>query len=210
LEGGNTPGGRTAAERMFYRRERSTMVTQLARNWWVVALRGVLGILFGLMAFLWPGITLAVLVIFFGAYALVDGVFLVVAALHAAGEHERWWVLLLQGLAGIAAGLVTFFWPGITAVALLIVIAAWAIVTGILEIAAAIRLRKEIEGEWLLGLSGFCSLVLGLLLIAWPAAGALAFVWLIGGYAIVTGILLIVVAFRLRDFGQRFQTRAQA
>jgi uncharacterized membrane protein HdeD (DUF308 family) len=186
------------------------MVTQLARNWWVVALRGVLGILFGLMAFLWPGITLAVLVIFFGAYALVDGVFLVVAALHAAGEHERWWVLLLQGLAGIAAGLVTFFWPGITAVALLIVIAAWAIVTGILEIAAAIRLRKEIEGEWLLGLSGFCSLVLGLLLIAWPAAGALAFVWLIGGYAIVTGILLIVVAFRLRDFGQRFQTRAQA
>jgi uncharacterized membrane protein HdeD (DUF308 family) len=118
--------------------------------------------------------------------------------------------LLLQGLAGIAAGLVTFFWPGITAVALLIVIAAWAIVTGILEIAAAIRLRKEIEGEWLLGLSGFCSLVLGLLLVAWPAAGALAFVWLIGGYAIVTGILLIVVAFRLRDFGQRFQTRAQA
>jgi uncharacterized membrane protein HdeD (DUF308 family) len=186
------------------------MVTQLARKWWVVALRGVLGILFGLMAFLWPGITLAVLVIFFGAFALVDGIFLVVAALHAAGEHERWWVLLLQGLAGIAAGLVTFFWPGITAVALLIVIAAWAIVTGILEIAAAIRLRKEIEGEWLLGLSGFCSLVLGLLLVVWPAAGALAFVWLIAGYAIISGILLIAVALRLRNFGQRFQTRAQA
>jgi uncharacterized membrane protein HdeD (DUF308 family) len=186
------------------------MVTQLARNWWVVALRGVLGILFGVMAFLWPGITLAVLVIFFGAYALVDGIFALVAGATSAGENERWWVMVLQGLAGIAAGLVTFFWPGITAIALLAVIAAWAIVTGVLEIAAAVRLRKEIEGEWLLALSGICSVVLGLLLIVWPAAGALAFVWLVGSYAIISGILLIAVALRLRSFLEGTQRRARA
>lgn len=186
------------------------MVTQLARNWWVVALRGVLGILFGVMAFLWPGITLAVLVIFFGAYALVDGIFALVAGATSAGENERWWVMVLQGLAGIAAGLVTFFWPGITAIALLAVIAAWAIVTGVLEIAAAVRLRKEIKGEWLLALSGICSVVLGLLLIVWPAAGALAFVWLVGSYAIISGILLIAVALRLRSFLEGTQRRARA
>lgn len=186
------------------------MVSQLARNWWVVALRGVLGVIFGVMAFLWPGLTLAVLVLIYGAYALVDGIFAVVAAVNAAGREERWWVVLLQGLAGIVAGLVVFFWPGISAIALLAVIAAWAIVTGVLEIMAAIRLRREMEGEWLLALSGFSSLLLGVLMIVRPGVGALALVWLIGAYAILSGVLLITLALRLRSFGPRFETRARA
>jgi uncharacterized membrane protein HdeD (DUF308 family) len=176
----------------------------------VLALRGLLAILFGLAAFLWPGLTLVVLVALFGAYALVDGVFAVIAGVTAAGEDERWWALLLAGIAGIAAGLVTFFWPGITALVLVYVIAAWALVTGALEIAAAVRLRKEIEGEWLLGLSGVLSVILGLMLVAWPDAGALAFVWMLGAYALVYGVLFIVLGLRLRGLAQQFQRRASA
>jgi uncharacterized membrane protein HdeD (DUF308 family) len=186
------------------------MLAPLTRYWWVLAVRGVAALLFGLAAFIWPGLTLAVLVALFGAYAFVDGLFALVAAIRSAREHEDGWIVLLEGLAGIAAGLVTFFWPGITALALLSIIAAWSIVTGILEIMAAIRLRKVIEGEWLLALSGVASLMLGLLLIVMPRAGALAFVWLVGAYAIVFGVLMLALAFRLREIGQRFRTRAAA
>ncbi len=184
------------------------MITQLGRHWWALALRGLAAVLFGLAAFLWSGITLAVLVILFGAYALVDGIFAVVAAVSTARQNEHWWALLIEGLAGIAVGVMTFFWPGITALALVYIIAAWALITGILEIVAAIRLREYIAGEWLLGLSGIVSVILGVLLMLHPGAGALAFVWLIGGYAIFFGILMIALAFRLRDFGQRFRTHA--
>src|SRR6266542_6762541 len=118
------------------------MLERMARNWWVLALRGLAGVIFGLLAFMWPGLTLVALVALFGAYALVDGIFAVVAAIKSARGNEDWWVVLLEGLAGIAAGLVTFFWPGITALALLYLIAAWAIVTGSFEIMAAVRLRK--------------------------------------------------------------------
>src|SRR5262245_11439403 len=130
------------------------MVAMLARNWWVLAIRGVAAILFGIGAFVWPGLTLAVLVLLFGAYALVDGVFAVVAGIAAYGQQERWWMMLLEGLAGIVIGILTFAWPGVTALVLLYFIAAWSIVTGAFEIAAAIRLRKEIEGEWALALAG--------------------------------------------------------
>ena len=186
------------------------MVMQLVRNWWVLALRGLLGVLFGLAAFVWPGLTLAALVLLYGAYALVDGVFAVFTALAYAGKTERWWVVLLQGIIGIAAGLVTFAWPSITALALIYLIAAWAIVTGVLEIAAAVRLRKEISAEWMLGLSGALSVLLGLLIMARPGAGALAFVWLLASYAIVYGVLLIALAFRLRTYGRSLQTHVPA
>jgi uncharacterized membrane protein HdeD (DUF308 family) len=172
----------------------------LARNWWALVLRGLAAILFGVLAFAWPGITLFVLVLFFGAYMLVDGIFAIVAAVRAAGEEDRWWLLLIEGILGVLAGLVAFFWPGLTALALLYFIAAWAIVTGIMEIVAAVRLRQEIEGEWALGLSGLLSVIFGVLLVVLPApAGLLSLVWLIGAYAVATGVLLLILAFRVRS-----------
>jgi uncharacterized membrane protein HdeD (DUF308 family) len=174
------------------------MITLLARNWWLLAIRGVAAILFGIGAFLWPEITLAVLVLLFGAYALVDGIFAVVAGISVRKEQERWWMMVLEGVAGIIIGVLTFLWPGVTALVLLYLIAAWSIVTGAFEIAAAIRLRQEIEGEWLLALAGIASLIFGVLLAILPGPGALALIWLIGSYAIVFGILMLVLAFRLR------------
>ncbi|HKA33109.1 MAG TPA: HdeD family acid-resistance protein [Candidatus Binatia bacterium] len=172
----------------------------LARNWWAVLLRGVAGILFGIATFFAPAISLAVLVLLFGAYALVDGVLALISALRNRATNEQWWVLLLEGFVGIIAGIVTFVWPGITAVALLYVIAAWALVTGALEITAAIRLRKVIDHEWLLVLSGVASIALGILLALFPGAGALALALWIGAYAILFGVLLVALGFRLRSW----------
>jgi uncharacterized membrane protein HdeD (DUF308 family) len=177
-------------------------VDTLVRNWWVVLLRGLAGIIFGIITFIWPGISLAALVLVFGAYALVDGVLAIISAIRWRGEVDRWWVLLLEGLAGVAAGIVTFIWPGISALALIYVIAAWALVTGVLEIAAAIRLRKIITGEWLLALIGIVSLALGVMLALFPDPGALALVIGIGAYAMATGVLLVVLAIRLRSWGR--------
>jgi uncharacterized membrane protein HdeD (DUF308 family) len=173
-------------------------VIVLARNWWAIAIRGVAAILFGLLAFLWPGLTLAALVLLFGAYALVDGIFSIVAAVGGRTGDAPWWALLLEGILGVAAGLVTFFMPGLTAVTLVYVIAAWAIVTGVLEIVAAVRLREQITGEWWLVLSGVLSIVFGGLVMLAPAAGALAITLWIGAYALVFGALLLALAFRLR------------
>jgi uncharacterized membrane protein HdeD (DUF308 family) len=175
------------------------MLAELARNWWILAIRGVAAILFGIGAFLWPGITITVLVLLFGAYALVDGIFAVFAGITARKEQERWWMMVLEGLAGIVIGVITFFYPGITQLVLLYFIAAWSIVTGAFEVAAAIRLRKEIEGEWLLALAGIASMLFGILLVILPGPGALALIWLIGSYAIISGILLLVLALRLRS-----------
>lgn len=177
------------------------MATHLNRIWWVLALRGLIGVLFGLAAFAWPGLTLLVLVALFGAYALIDGIFALTTAVTSAARHQRWLAMLFEGVVGIAAGLVTFFLPGLTAITLVFVIAAWAIVTGVLEILAAVRLRGEIAGEWLLGASGVLSLVIGVIMIARPAAGALAFVWLVGAYALVSGILLLAFAVSARRLG---------
>jgi uncharacterized membrane protein HdeD (DUF308 family) len=175
------------------------MTAILARNWWLLAIRGVAAILFGIGAFLWPGITLAVLVLMFGAYAFVDGIFAIIAGVAARKEQERWWMMILVGIAGIITGVLTFMWPNITALVLLYFIAAWALVTGVLEIAAAIRLRKEIEGEWLMIVAGIASVIFGVLLLIMPGAGALAVAWIIGSYALLFGILLLVLAFRLRS-----------
>ena len=169
----------------------------LTRNWWAIVLRGVAGILFGIITFLAPGISLAALVLLFGAYAFADGVLAMVTAARRRGT-DRWWLLLLQGIVGIGAGIVTLLWPGITAIALLFVIAAWALVGGALQVTAAIRLRKVITGEWLLALGGVLSIALGVLLVLVPGPGALALVIWIGAYAFVFGILLLVLGFRLR------------
>src|SRR5260370_19119952 len=145
----------------------------LARNWWSLVIRGIFAILLGVVTFAWPGITLAALVLLYGAYALVDGVVAIIGAVRAVQSHERWGALLIEGVASILAAAVTVAWPGITALALVFVIAAWAIVTGVFELVAAVRLRKHITGEWLLALGGIASLVFGVLLILAPVAGPL-------------------------------------
>lgn len=177
------------------------MLASVARTWWTLVLRGVLAIVFGVIAWIWPGLTLGALVFLFGAYALIDGVFALVAA--ASGGERRRMPLLLEGVLGIVAGVIAVVWPGLTALALLYVIAAWAIVTGVLEIMAAVELRREIDNELLLGLAGLASIVFGVLLIIFPGSGALTVVWVIGAYAVLFGVLLIALGFRLRGLADR-------
>lgn len=172
----------------------------LAKNWWAVVLRGVAAIIFGILALAMPGITLAALVLLFGAYAVVDGIFNIVAAVSGRTGASRWWALLLSGVVSIAAGLVAFFMPGLTVFALVVLVGAWAIVHGMLDIVAAIRLREEIDDEWWLGLSGAISIVFGVLLLLVPAAGALAMVLWLGAYALVGGVVLLVLGVRLRGW----------
>lgn len=172
------------------------MLSALTANWWALLLRGLLAVLFGLIALFMPGITLAALVLVFGAYALVDGVFALVAGIRGTGGSR--WVLIIEGVLGVLAGLVTFVWPGITALVLLYVIAIWAIFTGVAEIVTAIALRREIEGEWALILGGALSVIFGIILAVLPGVGLLSLVWLVGIYAILFGIALIVLAFRVR------------
>jgi uncharacterized membrane protein HdeD (DUF308 family) len=171
------------------------MLHTLATNWWALALRGLVAVLFGLLTFILPGITLVTLVLLFGAYALVDGIFNLIAFFRVASHH---WALLIEGVIGIIAGILTFAWPGITAVVLLYLIAFWAIFTGVFEIVAGIRLRKAIANEWLLILMGVLSLLFGVFILFAPGAGALAIVLWIGAYALVFGVFLLALAFRLR------------
>jgi len=172
----------------------------LFRKWWVLLLRGLISIAFGVLVWLQPGISIAALVLMFGAYSMADGILGVWTAVAERKEREHWVVLLLQGLLGVGVGLLTFLVPGITTLGLLFYIAIWATATGVLEIVAAIRLRKEIEGEWLLILSGLASVVFGVVLMAQPGLGALAVLWLIATYAIVFGVLLVILAFKARSF----------
>jgi uncharacterized membrane protein HdeD (DUF308 family) len=171
----------------------------LAKNWWAVLLRGIAGLIFGLITFFEPGISLAVLVLAFGAYAFAGGVLMVVSAVRRRGSTDRWWLLVMEGIVGILAGIATLVLPGVTALALLYLIAAWALVTGVLEVGAAIRLRKVIAHEWLLALSGAASVLLGVVLVMAPGAGAVALVIWIGAYAFVAGALLVGLGLRLRS-----------
>jgi len=183
-------------------------VMNVADHWWAFALRGVAAILFGILAFAWPGVTLAVLVLLWGAYALVDGTLSLVGAFRT-GQDHRWW-LIIEGIVGIAAGVATFVWPGLTALVLVYIIALWALMTGVLEIGAAIRLRRVIENEWWMGLGGIASVVFGVILFAAPGAGALALIWLIAAYALIFGVLEIALAFRLRGLSQQAHITAPA
>ena len=169
----------------------------LARNWWALVLRGVVAILFGVLTFVMPVVSLAALILLFGAYAIVDGIFNLVAAFMGRSD-QPWWQLALEGIVSIAAGVVTFAMPGVTALVLLWIIGGWAVVTGVLEIAAAIRLRKQITNEWWLVLGGIASVVFGVILFVAPVAGALAVVLWIGAYAIFFGALLVGLGLRLR------------
>jgi uncharacterized membrane protein HdeD (DUF308 family) len=173
-------------------------VQALAKSWWLVLLRGIAAIVFGILAFIWPGLTLLTLVLFYGAYALVDGVLSLIAAFTGGAKPVPTWWLVVIGLLGIAAGLVTFLWPGITALVLVIFIGAWAIAHGIFEIVGAIKLRKEIDNEWWLILAGALSVLFGIIVLAAPGAGALGLIWIIGAYSIVFGILLVGLSLRLR------------
>jgi len=173
-------------------------------NWWALVIRGLAAIFFGILAFVWPGITVAALILVFGAYAIVDGIFALIAGVRAPKSLKRWWLLLIEGVVGVAAGVVAFAMPGITALLLLFIIACWAILTGVIEIVAAIQLRREVTGEWLMVISGVASIIFGGLLLYDPGAGALALVWIIGAYAIFFGVLLMALGFKLRSVDHGF------
>jgi uncharacterized membrane protein HdeD (DUF308 family) len=163
----------------------------------VLIVRGIVSVVIGLVAFLWPGITIAALVVIFGAYAIIDGITNLVLGFSRTGARGRW-AHVLQGVVGIVVGVLTFVWPTITALVLILFIGAWAIVTGIFEIAAAISLRRVITGEWMLVLSGIVSILFGILVFAFPLAGAVGISWILGVYAMTAGIILISLGVRLR------------
>jgi uncharacterized membrane protein HdeD (DUF308 family) len=177
--------------------ESDPMIALLAKNWWAIAIRGVLGVFFGLVALFLPGATMLSLVLLFAAYAFVDGVLGIVAAVRAARQHERWGLLVFEGIVNIATAAIALLWPGITVVAFVLLVAIWAILTGGLMLAAAFRLEID-SGRWWLVLGGLVSIVYGALLIATPLIGALVLTWWLGAYAMVFGVSLIVCAFRLR------------
>ena len=180
------------------------LAAALGRNWWLLLLRGLVAIVFALLTWAQPGVSLAALVLVFGIYVLADGLLGVWSAIAKRRDNRHWWLLLLWGLVGIVVGVMTFIMPGITGLVLLMYIAAWAIVTGVLQIVAAFRLRKEIQGEWLMGLMGVLSVAFGLLLVAQPGAGALAVAWVIATYAFIFGALTVMMAFKVRKFANHF------
>jgi uncharacterized membrane protein HdeD (DUF308 family) len=179
----------------------SAMAGAVARYWWVWLVRGIAAIIFGVLAWLWPGPTIFAIGVLFGAYAFVDGVFALVACVRVAEQHGRWLPLLLEGIVGIVIAGITFWDIRITLMALYFTIAAWAFLTGILEIAAGVQLRRHIANEIWLIIGGIASIFFGVLMVWFPLAGALAVVWIIGGYAILFGVLMIALAFRLRSHG---------
>ena len=173
-------------------------VRTMSEHWWVVLLRGVLAILFGVLAFAWPGLTAVILVTIWGVYALFDGIVGIIA-----GIKGKWTSLVVLGLLGIAAGIVALLWPGLTAISLLWVLAIWIIVAGSMQIGAAIRLRKEVRGEWMWILSGILMVLLGVVFFVRPGAGILSVTWLLATLAIVWGILLVMLSFRLKGLKGR-------
>jgi uncharacterized membrane protein HdeD (DUF308 family) len=175
------------------------MFSTLAKNWWAFAIRGVLGILFGIIAFALPQVTIVSLIIVFAAYAIVDGVFAIIAAVRAAERHERWTLFLLEGVIGIAAGVLAYLLPApVTIVVFVTLVAFWALLTGGLMLGAAFRLHAD-HGRWWFVIGGIASIIYGALLLASPFLGALVIIWWIGAYALVFGIAMLIAAFRLRS-----------
>jgi uncharacterized membrane protein HdeD (DUF308 family) len=170
----------------------------VSRIWWSLALRGVLAILFGILAFFYTGQTLLALVYVFGVFALLNGIVAIVAAVRAGEAHLRWGLLAFSGIVGVAAGIVSFVWPGLTALAVVFLVASWAIITGVAEIAAALALPDMLPQPWLAGISGALSVVFGVLLAVWPRSGAITLTWLLGIYAIIYGAMQLYNAYRLR------------
>jgi uncharacterized membrane protein HdeD (DUF308 family) len=197
VPGDEVPGAAREKEERVSQPQRHSVLPFETGQWWALALRGVIAILFGLAAFLRPGIALEALILLFGAYALVDGIFSVVGVFGGTRAGTPRWLLFIEGLVSILVGLIALVFPGLTALALLYLIAAWAIITGGVQIGTAIRLRKEIEGEWALILGGVASVLFGLILAVLPAVGILSLVWLIGAYAVAFGVLLLITAFRV-------------
>lgn len=175
---------------------------EIARWWWTFIIRGIVAVAFGVLAFLAPAWGIAVLVALFGAWALIDGVTGLVGGIRSRGRDRSWWLSILEGIVGIVAGVFAFLFPVLAAGALIFIIAAWAIVTGVFEIVAAIRLREQIRGEFWLGLAGVASILYGVVIYLFPAAGALSVVWLIGSFAIAFGAFLLVLGWRLRGINE--------
>ena len=185
-------------------------INLLARNWWLLLVRGLIAIFFGIAAFVWPGLTAAMLILMFGTYVLLDGIFGVVDAIRHRDRFDRWGFWLLDGVLGVVVGALTLFMPGISAFVLLMFIAGWAIIGGVLRIIAAIQLRREIKGEWLLGLGGVLTILFGVLLVAMPGAGIISLVWMIGIWAVAFGVIFTMLAFRLRKVGKDLPASAGA
>lgn len=179
------------------------MPQEITRSWWLFLLRGIAAIIFGILALVNPGTTITALVIVFGIYAVVDGIMTIIAAFQMRETVDQWWVVLLEGIAGIAVGIIVLVYPQITAQVFLYLIAFWAIFTGIMEIIAAIRLSKEIGNQWSLVLAGILSVVLGVLLLVYPSSGAVGLIWAIGIYAILFGILIVYLAFKVRGYAKQ-------
>ncbi len=181
------------------------MLEKFANHWWVIAVSGVLAIVFGILALVWPQVTLLALVYVFAAFVVADGLVTLYFSIATRKEDERWGMLAASGIVEIVLGVLIFIWPQITAQVFVFLVAAWAIITGVFEIMAATELRNVIENAWLLILTGLLSLAFGVLLVIYPGAGAISLVWIIGFYAILNGILEIVFAFRLHDMANKVQ-----
>jgi uncharacterized membrane protein HdeD (DUF308 family) len=171
----------------------------LRNSWWMLALRGIAALLFGILAIIWPDVTLLVLVALFAAYALITAGASIYAAIRNRKTDKGWWLVLLVGLVALCAGVLALFYPGVTALVLVMLMGANALVTGVLDLAIAVRLRKTLRNEWMLVLAGIVSVVFGVLVMVFPGAGALAMVWMISFYAVLSGVLLLALAFRMRS-----------
>jgi uncharacterized membrane protein HdeD (DUF308 family) len=189
----------TSRDQSFTLTPATTGLRPLTRSWWLILLRGIASILFGIAAFVWPGLTVLALTLLYGAFAMADGILALGAAVTGSGERSipTWWLVVI-GLLGIAAGTIAFVWPGLTAFALVIMIGAWAVAIGVMQIIGAIWLRHEIEDEWLLIAAGILSVLFGAAVLLKPGAGALALAWAIGTFAILSGILLVAFALRIK------------
>jgi uncharacterized membrane protein HdeD (DUF308 family) len=172
----------------------------MVRHWWALVLRGVIAVIFGVVLIAQPGIALATLVLLAGIYMFADGLFAIVGSLAHREHYQHWWLALVEGVIGVIAGVVAFLYPALTALTLVYIIGFWSVLTGVLEIGAAIRLRAVIANEWLLAVSGILSILFGLFIIIFPGAGALSILWLIAGYALIFGVLMIMLGLWLRTW----------